>query len=54
MYAEITDETLRAIPRILDPGQDGYHDTHNPDTLPAIGHLTQQGDRAASREEGGP
>jgi hypothetical protein len=28
-------------PALLDPGQDGYHDTHNPDTASAIGHLTQ-------------
>jgi hypothetical protein len=27
VYAEITDATLRALPGILDPGQDGYDDT---------------------------
>jgi hypothetical protein len=27
VFAEITDATLQAIPAILDPGQDGYHDT---------------------------
>ncbi len=27
MFAEITDATLRALPAILDPGQDGYDDT---------------------------
>jgi hypothetical protein len=26
VFAEITENTLRAIPAILDPGQDGYHD----------------------------
>ncbi len=39
--AVLTDETLRALPGILDPGQDGYHDAHNPDTPTSIGHLTQ-------------
>ncbi len=27
MYAEITENTLQAIPAITDPSQDGYHDT---------------------------
>ena len=27
MFAEITEATLQAIPGILDPGKDGYHDT---------------------------
>jgi hypothetical protein len=27
VHAEITDATLRALPAILDPGQDGYDDT---------------------------
>ena len=27
IFVEITDATLQAIPGILDPGQDGYHDT---------------------------
>jgi site-specific DNA recombinase len=31
--AEITDTTLRAVPAILDPSQDGYHDT-DPDPDP--------------------
>jgi hypothetical protein len=31
---EITDTTLRAIPAILDPDQDGHHDTDT-DTDPA-------------------
>jgi hypothetical protein len=36
--ATITDATLAALPAILDPTQDGYHDTDNPDDL---GPLTQ-------------
>jgi hypothetical protein len=28
--AVITDATLQALPAILDPGQDGYHDTATP------------------------
>jgi hypothetical protein len=44
--AVITDATLRALPAILNPGQDGYHDTaatpagagHAP---AAVGHLPQ-------------
>ena len=32
VFIEITENTLRAIPGIIDPGQDGYHDTStNPD-----------------------
>jgi hypothetical protein len=27
VFAEITENTLQAIPAITDPGQDGYHDT---------------------------
>lgn len=27
VFAEITDATLQALPAILDPSQDGYHDT---------------------------
>jgi len=27
VFAEITENTLQAIPGITDPGQDGYHDT---------------------------
>jgi hypothetical protein len=27
VFAEITEATLQALPGILDPGQDGYHDT---------------------------
>ncbi len=27
VHVEITDATLRAVPGILDPSQDGYHDT---------------------------
>jgi site-specific DNA recombinase len=30
IHAEITEATLRAIPAILDPSQDGYDDTANP------------------------
>jgi hypothetical protein len=26
--ATITDQTLRTLPGILNPSQDGYHDTH--------------------------
>jgi site-specific DNA recombinase len=39
----ITDTTLDALPDILDPGQDGYHDTASPDpaTTATLGHLTQ-------------
>ena len=29
----IRDATLAALPAILDPTQDGYHDTNNPDNL---------------------
>ena len=27
MFAEITDSTLKALPGLTDPGQDGYHNT---------------------------
>ena len=32
MFIEITENTLQAIPGIIDPGQNGYHDTstHTP------------------------
>ncbi len=30
VFAEITDATLRALPAILNPGQDGYDDTNEP------------------------
>ena len=30
VHAEITDATLRALPGILNPGQDGYDDTDDP------------------------
>ena len=37
MFAEITENTLKAIPGILDPSQDGYHDTHpDPDAVEPI------------------
>ena len=32
MFAEITENTLQAIPGIIDPGQDGYHDTGTQDS----------------------
>ena len=32
VFAEITENTLQAIPGITDPGQDGYHDTDNTGT----------------------
>jgi hypothetical protein len=37
--AEISDATLQALTAILDPAQDGYHDT-NDDQPEPIGHLT--------------
>jgi site-specific DNA recombinase len=42
VFVEITENTLRAVPGILDPGQDGYHDTSSAastDTPAAVGHL---------------
>jgi site-specific DNA recombinase len=36
--AEITETTLRALAAILDPDQDGFHDTH-PDQPEPMGHL---------------
>jgi hypothetical protein len=36
--AEITEATLQALDAILDPGQDGYHDTENDQPEP-VGHL---------------
>ncbi len=39
--AVITDTTLTALPDILNPAQDGYHDTANPPTPATTGHLTQ-------------
>jgi hypothetical protein len=42
VHAEITENTLRAVPGILDPGQDGYHDTSpaaSTDNPAAVGHL---------------
>jgi hypothetical protein len=33
--AVITDATLQALPAILDPDQDGYHDTASPQPLPS-------------------
>ena len=42
VYATITDATITALPEILDPGQDGYHDTAaSPAAPPAVGHLAQ-------------
>jgi len=38
VFAEITEATLQALPGILDPGQDGYHDTGTdaaPEPVPA-------------------
>jgi site-specific DNA recombinase len=35
IWVEITDTTLRAIPAILDPSQDGYHDTDPDQPEPA-------------------
>ena len=35
IWVEITDTTLRAIPAILDPSQDGYHDTDPDQPKPA-------------------
>jgi hypothetical protein len=35
IWVEITDTTLRAIPAILDPDQDGYHDTDPGQPKPA-------------------
>ena len=43
VFAEITENTLQAIPGLTDPGQDGYHDTRNgPGTSDpaAMGDLT--------------
>jgi len=43
--AEITDATLRALPELLNPSQDGYHDTAAPagtgNPAPAAGDLPQ-------------
>ncbi len=36
VFAEITETTLQALPAILDPGQDGYHDTRT-DDAPELG-----------------
>ena len=42
VYAEITEATLQALPAILDPAQDGYHDTHpdQPEHSTPVGVLT--------------
>ena len=41
VHAEITENTLHAVQAILDPTQDGYHDTDpNPGQHEPIGHLT--------------
>jgi hypothetical protein len=34
VHAEITDTTLRAIQAILNPAQDGYHDTSTDQPVP--------------------
>ena len=34
VFAEITENTLQAIPGIIDPSQDGYHDTSTQATTP--------------------
>ncbi len=34
MHVEITEATLQAVPGILDPSQDGYHDTDNTEPAP--------------------
>jgi hypothetical protein len=42
VHAEITENTLKALPGILDPSQDGYHDTSpapSTDDPTPIGHL---------------
>ena len=41
VYATITDQTLTALPGILNPGQDGYHDTAAPSPAIGIGALAQ-------------
>jgi len=38
VFAEITEATLQALAAILDPSQDGFHDTH-PDQPEPIGDL---------------
>ncbi|WP_300604692.1 recombinase family protein [Trebonia sp.] len=41
VHVQITDHTLNALPAILNPGQDGYHDTHpqpKPTAPPPWGH----------------
>ena len=43
MFAEITENTLQAIPGITDPSQDGYHDTSttaDPDQAEPMWDLT--------------
>ena len=42
VFAEITENTLQAIPGLTDPGQDGYHDTSpqaSTDDPAPMGHL---------------
>ncbi len=41
VHAEITEATLRALPALLNPGQDGYDDTseHSTDQLEAVEDL---------------
>jgi hypothetical protein len=49
--AEITEATLQALDAILDPGQDGYHDTENDQPEP-VGHLANT--PRSSRESHSP
>lgn len=44
MHAEITEATLRALPALLNPGQDGYDDTseHTPDRPEAMEDLFEE------------
>jgi hypothetical protein len=38
VFAEITDNTLKALRAILGPSQDGYHDTDDDDQPAPAGH----------------
>lgn len=39
VHAELTEATLWALPALLDPRQDGYHDTATPAHPAAVGDL---------------
>ena len=52
VFAEITENTLQAIPGIIDPGQDGYHDTSTSPDETGPGQAAPMWDLASTHRGG--